>query len=247
MARAAHSLNVLLNQLNTLAPNRSKASDGWIGDPAHASRDSDHNPDAAGVVHARDYTHHPAGGLNCHTLAGALAAHRDGRIKYVIWDRRIMSGAGGPSPWVWRAYTGANQHTQHLHLSVVSGAAGDNTAAWAGITPTEAPEVALKDETIKFWQDAGNPFGGTPGDKFVPADQVLGWIHNYTQGAWKATARMEGVLQGVLTALAALQAGEEIDLAAIRQAAEQGATAALERGTVDVDITVTGPDRSPAA
>ena len=41
--RVARSLDVLLGQLNALAPERSKASDGSIGDAAHASRSSDHN------------------------------------------------------------------------------------------------------------------------------------------------------------------------------------------------------------
>lgn len=121
--RVARSLDQLLAQLNALAPGRSKASDGSIGDPAHSSRESDHNPDAAGIVRARDFTHDPAGGLNCHWLAAQLVGARDPRIKYIIWDRRIWQGS-------WQPYGGANAHTSHLHLSVVPGAAADTTSPW---------------------------------------------------------------------------------------------------------------------
>lgn len=121
--RVARSLDVLLGQLNTRAPNRSKASDGSIGDAAHASRVSDHNPDAQGIVRARDFTHDPAGGLDCHWLAAQLVASRDARIKYVIWDRRIWQGS-------WQPYNGADDHTHHLHLSVVAGPAADTTTPW---------------------------------------------------------------------------------------------------------------------
>ncbi|MEO6089551.1 MAG: hypothetical protein ABIQ18_41235, partial [Umezawaea sp.] len=61
--RVANSLQTLLAQLNAAAPGRSKVSDGSIGDPNHQAEGSgsDHNPDAAGVVCARDFTHDPAG------------------------------------------------------------------------------------------------------------------------------------------------------------------------------------------
>jgi hypothetical protein len=42
--RVARSLEVLLGQFNAACPGRSKASDGSIGDAAHATRDSDHKP-----------------------------------------------------------------------------------------------------------------------------------------------------------------------------------------------------------
>jgi len=39
--RLARSLEPLRNEVNAAAPNRSKASDGTIGDTAHSSRASD--------------------------------------------------------------------------------------------------------------------------------------------------------------------------------------------------------------
>lgn len=146
--RVANSLNVLLSQLNTRAPRRSKAADGSIGDASHASRSSDHNPwYGPGIVTARDFTHDPAGGLDCNWLASVLIASRDRRIKYLIWNRRILSGAGGPSPWAWREYDGPNAHTKHLHLSVVASSAADTTTPWN--LGTRATPTIAEDPTVK--------------------------------------------------------------------------------------------------
>lgn len=133
--RVAESLLTLRNQINALSPNRSKASDGTIGDAAHASRLSDHNPwvtdGGTGVVTAIDITHDPAHGIDSEKLAQALIASRDPRIKYVISNKRICAGTDGPSPWVWRAYTGTNPHSKHVHLSVKSAKAHfDSKTPW---------------------------------------------------------------------------------------------------------------------
>lgn len=132
--RVARALDVLLNQLNSAYPGRSKRSDGGVGDADHATRSSDHNPwvkdaNGVGVVTARDFTHDPAAGLDCNRLAASLAKSRDPRIKYVIWNGRIMSST--VSPWVWRTYRGSNKHTTHLHLSVKPAAyLYDRNTAW---------------------------------------------------------------------------------------------------------------------
>lgn len=120
MARIARSLETLRRQVDSRWPNRSKASDGWIGDRAHRARKSDHNPNSRGVVQALDITHDPGNGPDAGQLAEALLASRDNRIKYIISNRRIASGAGGPSPWVWRNYRGSNPHARHVHVSVAN-------------------------------------------------------------------------------------------------------------------------------
>jgi hypothetical protein len=122
-------------QVNRAYPNRSKASDGTIGDAAHASRSSDHNPwvkdGKTGVVTAIDFTHDPDSGLDAGALGKALIASRDSRIKYIIWDRKIISGEDGPSPWRWRKYSGKNPHNKHVHISVKSSKASyDDTSPW---------------------------------------------------------------------------------------------------------------------
>src|SRR3954469_14339906 len=100
--RLADALVTLRAQVNVRWPNRSKKSDGTIGDEAHASRSSDHNPwvkdGAMGVVTAEDITHDPASGCDSYVLAQQLLDSRDDRIKYIISNHRIASGNAGPSP-----------------------------------------------------------------------------------------------------------------------------------------------------
>lgn len=121
--RVAKSLETLRSQVNGAHPDRSKDSDGTIGDAAHASRDSDHNPwvqdGGTGVVTAMDITHDPGHGVDTYVVAETLRQNRDSRIKYVISNRRIFAGANGPSPFIWRAYSGSNPHDHHIHVSVL--------------------------------------------------------------------------------------------------------------------------------
>jgi hypothetical protein len=129
--RVAYSLDVLLAQIDAKWPNRSKASDGALGDIRHQQEHSDHNPNVAGIVCARDFTNDPAHGLVSRDLAQALI--EDVRIQYVISNRQICTGkhADGPSPGVWRAYTGVNPHEHHCHVSVKQVASAyDNKTPW---------------------------------------------------------------------------------------------------------------------
>lgn len=134
--RVAESLDVLLAELNAAFPNRSKESDGSIGDIRHQhEKSSDHNPwvmdRGEGVVTARDFTNDPAHGLDSEKLAEALRAAKDGRLKYVISNRKIFAGGEGPSPWQWRPYGGSNPHNHHVHVSVRSDVRlCDDTRAW---------------------------------------------------------------------------------------------------------------------
>ncbi len=131
--RVAESLKKLRDQINQMAPNRSKASDGTIGDAAHATTNSDHNPHvkdgSIGVVTALDITHDPDDGCDAQKIVDALVKSKDQRIKYIIWNKRIISSS--VQPWVWRAYTGKNPHSKHFHLSVLpSKAHYDSTLNW---------------------------------------------------------------------------------------------------------------------
>ena len=116
----------LRDEINMLAPNRSKASDGFIGDAAHAGTESDHNPEHPAPrgnpdnqVDAGDFTHDPAHGADMGMISEAIRRSRDHRVSYVIFNRRIFSGPEGPLPFVWRVYSGtADPHLNHMHVSV---------------------------------------------------------------------------------------------------------------------------------
>lgn len=141
--RPAKSLDTLLAQVNAAYPGRDKSNDGTIGDEHHQASHSEHNPDADGVVRARDITHDPHHGLDARKLAEALIASRDPRIFYVISNREICSSV--TAPWVWRPYGGTNPHEAHMHLSVVvNPVLYDSTLPWAigGALPATPPVVA---------------------------------------------------------------------------------------------------------
>ena len=130
--RVAESLLTLRDQINKIAPSRSKVSDGTIGDAGHKSRSSDHNPWVTsgdlGIVTAMDITHDPRNGMDCAKLADQLISSNDLRIKYIIFNRRIWNPSKSLS---WREYKGANPHDKHLHISVnPSKSLYDNTDPW---------------------------------------------------------------------------------------------------------------------
>jgi len=144
--RLAKSLEALRLQIDAASPNRSKASDGSIGDAAHASRASDHNPwvkdGKTGIVTAIDITHDPRHGVDGDSIAAALKGSRDKRIKYIIWNRRIWNPERGAD---WRPYTGSNPHDKHIHISAaVDKPRYDDPRPWqwGGAMPkADAPEV----------------------------------------------------------------------------------------------------------
>lgn len=142
--RPAYSLDVLSDEIDDVAPRRSTRSDGTIGDQAHANRDSDHNPNAVGVVRAKDFTHDPDGGLDCNVLAEFLAARLGkhpalGPGAYLIWRGRIISTSRLSEGW--RRYTGANKHNQHIHVSTGRYGYDDRTAFGLGAPAIVKPYV----------------------------------------------------------------------------------------------------------
>lgn len=163
----APAVKAALAEANRLWPDRSRASDGTIGDPAHSARLSDHNPDERGIVHAFDLTHDPSHGVDCHRLAEQLRDRvLDGverRVKYVIWNTRIFNPSVSGH---WRTYGGTNPHTKHMHVSIRSGGAVENdvTPWWwqteegDDMTPEQAKllaEIATEVKAIRAELDTG--------------------------------------------------------------------------------------------
>jgi hypothetical protein len=132
-----------------------------IGDASHSSRASDHNPNDANVVCAVDIV----GFTQAKAVADHLAARKDPRLAYMIFDRRIMSGPAGPSPWVWRPYS-KDPHSRHVHVSVGRGPDGgktrsdlyDNSTTW-GLTAREDEDVEALKAFIKSIQEEINGAG----------------------------------------------------------------------------------------
>lgn len=152
--RLAKSLETLREQINAASPNRSKASDGTIGDSAHDSRSSDHNPwvmdGKTGVVTAIDITHDPRNGMDGAVVAEALKASGGTRIKYIIWNRRIWNPSVSSR---WRPYTGSNPHDKHVHVSVQPRKAlYDSTAPWELKPAAPRPEAPAVVERPLLYQ-----------------------------------------------------------------------------------------------
>lgn len=158
----------LREQVNAKWPNRDKASDGSIGDAAHAARVSDHNP-VNGWVHAIDID---KDGIDADAFADQLIAHArnreagSDRLKNVVWKDRVASGTYADKFWVWRP--GNYGHFDHIHISFTETAEHDSrefplpifTASWTVVTKLKGTGVyALKSEKSKriAWRLPGFP------------------------------------------------------------------------------------------
>lgn len=114
MPTLAPSLNNLFDECNRRWPHRDHRTDGWIGDAAHQARQSDHNPDSRGIVHAIDID---KDGMDPN-LVVSMAARMDRPTAYVIYNRWIYSRSRDFDP---RPYNGTNPHTDHIHVSIQYG------------------------------------------------------------------------------------------------------------------------------
>lgn len=162
-------LVALRSEFNAVSPNRDRGADGSIGDTAHTSS-SDHTPDedsavlrdhdgdAKNEVHALDIDSTgpwPSPGWFDRTILALVARERaeyqsatvTGRLKYVIWNRRIAERSNG---WAWRDYGGSDPHTNHAHFSARYTAAQEaDTRPWGvdkeedvALTSTEVAQIA---------------------------------------------------------------------------------------------------------
>ena len=122
-------INPFFDALNTIAPNRDKASDGTIGDTAHQASSSGHNPDdtAGSKAERQDADSKPEvraadAGANLRSnitmqmvVDAILATPADrNRLIYIIFNGYIWSASNG---WKRAAYTGSDKHRSHVHLS----------------------------------------------------------------------------------------------------------------------------------
>lgn len=117
-------------EVDALAPNRDKTTDGTIGDRAHQDRVSDHNDDEVGRVPIRDAdSRHEVHAWDADKdlrefgltmmmivlfIVDRCARGLELRLRYVIFDGWIWEASNA---WRRRKYTGDNAHTEHAHFS----------------------------------------------------------------------------------------------------------------------------------
>lgn len=168
------SLVSLRNEFTALAPERDKTSDGSIGDPAHASSSSDHNPDETGAtpyedsdrtneVHAIDVDkdlNRPGWTMEraVQVIVREHKAGRDNRLQYVIFNRRIWSRSWS---WTERVYDGPNPHDKHAHFSCrYTTAQESDTSPWGllleGEEVTENDIEKIADRVMAKLMDAAS-------------------------------------------------------------------------------------------
>lgn len=142
----APALKVLLRQVNDRWPERSKASDGGLGDKAHDERCKAAGTGSGLCDHSEgraiDITLDETNGPPLDELVELV--RKDPRTRYVIWKRRISNPTieGG----AWRAYDGS-PHDRHFHVSVLESARNDERpwslpGAHAARTIKALPNVA---------------------------------------------------------------------------------------------------------
>jgi len=120
--KATPAAIAVLRQATALKPKRMKASDGLLPSAAHLKQSptSDHN-----TGYAVDLTHDPKHGIDCAEIFQKLK--EDKRVKYLIFKGKIWSKERASEGD--RKYTGSNQHTKHLHISINDGM-GKDTSPW---------------------------------------------------------------------------------------------------------------------
>ena len=157
-ARLVAAGTTLRTQVNKRFPKRDTASDGWIGDAAHAARESDHNVDPKGWVHALDLDE-DFGTRNDNMIFAnqliACARNGDdgGRLKYVVYEDQIASGTyrtqiidGKETDVYWRWRGSGYDHKIHIHTSFTAKAEKDGKefplpilgvrgTMWDGVVP----------------------------------------------------------------------------------------------------------------
>ena len=176
---AAPTCKSALAEATRLWPRRSIASDGILPSNAHSIQNpsSDHE-----LGNAFDLTHDPANGCDARVLAEAIRSRRDGRAKYVIFNKRIWTPAISNQ---WRPYDGKNPHTSHMHVSIVASARNSTGRWFPNVNTPEVPPTSrttnvyihllerdMTHDRLEQLDQAGNAqwFTNLPWDRFVSVE-----------------------------------------------------------------------------
>ena len=159
------ALKEFREELNSIAPERDKASDGSIGDYLHSQGTSSHNPDDTGRGNA-EWDSDPdtldevraidvdidfnVPGLSAIEVVNHLReGARSGRfwwIRYIIFNRRMYHRKNGFEP---TTYSGSNPHDHHIHINNEFTQAADNVRnvdyRLRDLLPKQEDDMAVQD------------------------------------------------------------------------------------------------------
>lgn len=177
------ALQEFRTQINQVAPNRDRASDGVIGDYNHQKGDSSHNPDDTGRNNS-EWDTDPDGKEEVRAVdididfrqpgitADRLVAHlihyaKNGTfwwLRYIIYDRKIYSKN---SDWEPRTYPGSNPHDKHVHVNNDFTQRADNVSGvnyrLHELLPQEESDVA-KEDVANYFDDIRQAVQGDGAD-----------------------------------------------------------------------------------
>ena len=178
-------LNTVRAEFNSVFPGRDKASDGSVGDLAHQTGSSGHNPDRTGKaeykdgdaldeVRAIDVDRDLVPGSSIDWMELVIQylvkkARAGGYIpfRYLIYKGRIWARSDG---WKTRTYTGANKHDKHAHMSGDYTQTADNWTGSLGLASVAGGaggdmlvRKGDKSEDVAFWQYVLADTGNSPG------------------------------------------------------------------------------------
>jgi hypothetical protein len=231
------SLARLVADFRTAFPAKDRSSDGSIGDAAHQTETSGHNPDdtagsraeysdadSKAEVRAVDVDsdlRDPRGVTMQQVIDRMLLTPADlRRLRYIIYNRRIWSRNTG---WQPRAYTGSSPHTEHAHFSGDPDTDEDN-APWTSVlsfqedemTQAETNEILSRlrwlDARVRAITEASDTYTDPGGTVRPQLDTVA---RKRIEAKADATLRALGVAQADIDEL---QARPVVDVAALAAA-----------------------------
>lgn len=183
----------LVGRFDALWPGRTRAQDGSIGDTAHQSSPSAHNPDdTPGSRPEREDADNKAEvrgadvdarGVPMQRVIDQILADPEQRKRfiYIIFNGQVWSAAYG---WIRRIYTGPDKHLTHAHFSGDPAYDEDDrpfTFGASGATPT-TPAATPGDDVDLTDKNVQPVFQGDPGGQIVPpgTDLTVGQMLAYT-------------------------------------------------------------------
>lgn len=240
MAVLTKSLARLRTDFNTVAPGRDKASDGWIGDAAHAAGVSGHNAESSGKSESRDGDpidevraldvdddFRVPGLTMLKIIQKILATPNDlKRLRYIIYNRVIWSKSNG---WHARAYNGPNAHTEHAHFSGDLNY-DDNVTPWSVLTWKAVPVADSPLVVDMAWRVDGSLVRGLDVTAGGPSKGQAIWIVRQVKDIVARLVRIEAK-PSVVIDQAALNAAVQAGIAAALPAA-----LAMALGNVELKI-----------